>query len=312
MDDGELDYSNQEFFLSPNMDDLPSSCSYGFLDELLKDTPHACTHTHTCNPPGPDNPHTHVCFHAHTKLLPSSEDKVESEDTAESIEKKSKKRPLGNREAVRKYREKKKAKAASLEDEVKHLRALNQQLLKRLQGQAALEAEVARLKCLLVDIRGRIEGEIGSFPYQKSANNVNLTNFPGALVMNPCNIRCDDQVYCQHPGLDGKGETLNGQGFNICEFENLQCMEHQNSGNVEMNGNSSSANKRKENEVNVKRIQERPSMESLHMAVPNWRKVRIERVANEPNLDFVTNFGVFILLGGACEATVLGYSAEVA
>ncbi|KAJ6386082.1 hypothetical protein OIU77_029114 [Salix suchowensis] len=261
MDDGELDYSNQEFFLSPNMDDLPSSCSYGFLDELLKDTPHACTHTHTCNPPGPDNPHTHVCFHAHTKLLPSSEDKVESEDTAESIEKKSKKRPLGNREAVRKYREKKKAKAASLEDEVKHLRALNQQLLKRLQGQAALEAEVARLKCLLVDIRGRIEGEIGSFPYQKSANNVNLTNFPGAHVMNPCNIRCDDQVYCQHPGLDGKGETLNGQGFNMCEFENLQCMEHQNSGNVEMNGNSSSANKRK---------------------------------------------------GGACEETVLGYSAEVA
>ncbi|KAG6761678.1 hypothetical protein POTOM_034907 [Populus tomentosa] len=258
MDDGELDYSNQELFLSPNMDDLPSSCSYGFLDELLKDTPHACTHTHTCNPPGPDNPHTHVCFHAHTKLLSSSEDKVESEDTAESIEKKSKKRPLGNREAVRKYREKKKAKAASLEDEVKRLRALNQQLLKRLQGQAALEAEVARLKCLLVDIRGRIEGEIGSFPYQKSANNVNLTNFPGSLVMNPCNIRCDDQVYCQHPGLEGKGgegEALKGQGFNSCEFENLQCMEYQNSGmrdlpgcsigNEEMNGNSSSANKRK-------------------------------------------------------------------
>ncbi|KAJ6896926.1 hypothetical protein NC651_022962 [Populus alba x Populus x berolinensis] len=258
MDDGELDYSNQELFLSPNMDDLPSSCSYGFLDELLKDTPHACTHTHTCNPPGPDNPHTHVCFHAHTKLLSSSEDKVESEDTAESIEKKSKKRPLGNREAVRKYREKKKAKAASLEDEVKRLRALNQQLLKRLQGQAALEAEVARLKCLLVDIRGRIEGEIGSFPYQKSANNVNLTNFPGSLVMNPCNIRCDDQVYCQHPGLDGKGgegEALKGQGFNSCEFENLQCMEYQDSGmrdlpgcsigNEEMNGNSSSANKRK-------------------------------------------------------------------
>ncbi|KAL3580801.1 hypothetical protein D5086_018636 [Populus alba] len=169
------------------MDDLPSSCSYGFLDELLKDTPHACTHTHTCNPPGPDNPHTHVCFHAHTKLLSSSEDKVESEDTAESIEKKSKKRPLGNREAVRK---------------------------------------------------------------------------------------CDDQVYCQHPGLDGKGgegEALKGQGFNSCEFENLQCMEYQNSGmrdlpgcsigNEEMNGNSSSANKRK---------------------------------------------------GGACEATVLGYSAEAA
>ncbi|CAN1307624.1 Basic leucine zipper 23 [Linum perenne] len=101
-----------------------------FFDELLKDT-HACTHTHTCNPPGPDYSHTHTCFHVHTKI------------------------------------EKKKARAASLEDEVVKLRAINQQLMRRLQGQAALEAEVARLKCLLVDIRGRIEGEIGSFPYQK-------------------------------------------------------------------------------------------------------------------------------------------------
>ena len=30
---------------------------------------------------------------------------------------------------------------------------------------------------------------------------------------------------------------------------------------------------------------------------------RIDRVANEPNLDFVTDC-VFILLGGACKATV--------
>jgi hypothetical protein len=29
----------------------------------------------------------------------------------------------------------------------------------------------------------------------------------------------------------------------------------------------------------------------------------IDRVPNEPNLDFVTDCGVFILLGGACEAT---------
>jgi hypothetical protein len=48
---------------------------------------------------------------------------------------------------------------------VVHLRALNQQLTKKLQNHAALEAEVARLRCLLVDIRGRIEGEIGAFPY---------------------------------------------------------------------------------------------------------------------------------------------------
>jgi hypothetical protein len=196
----------------------------------------------------------------HTKILPPAEDKVVSDDTAESTDKKSKKRSSGNREAVRKYRERKKAKAASLEDEVKHLRALNQQLLKRMQGQAALEAEVARLKCLLVDIRGRIEGEIGSFPYQKSANNVNLANpnIPGSLVMNPCNIQCDGQIYCQRPVLDskgGEGAPLNGQGFSSCEIENLQCMEYQNSGmiglsgcslgNEATNGNSSSTNKRK-------------------------------------------------------------------
>jgi hypothetical protein len=259
MDDGELDFSNQDLLSSPNIGEIPSSCSFDFLDELLKDT-HACTHTHTCNPPGPDYSHTHTCYHVHTKILPPAEDKVVSDDTAESTDKKSKKRSSGNREAVRKYRERKKAKAASLEDEVKHLRALNQQLLKRLQGQAALEAEVARLKCLLVDIRGRIEGEIGSFPYQKSANNVNLANpnIPGSLVMNPCNIQCDGQIYCQRPVLDskgGEGAPLNGQGFSSCEIENLQCMEYQNSGmiglsgcslgNEATNGNSSSTNKRK-------------------------------------------------------------------
>lgn len=259
MDDGELEFSNQEVFSSPNMGDLPGCCSMdSFFDELLKDT-HACTHTHTCNPPGPDFSHTHTCFHVHTKILPASnEEKVSTDDTAESSEKKPKKRPVGNREAVRKYREKKKARAASLEDEVVKLRALNQQLLKRLQGQAALEAEIARLKCLLVDIRGRIEGEIGSFPYQKPANvNLPAANLPGAYVMNPCNMQCDDQVYCLHSGVDGRsGEvvSLNGQGVSGCEFEHLQCLAGNNSGIKELPacgaGNaatnvSSGANKRK-------------------------------------------------------------------
>ncbi|KAJ0009990.1 basic leucine zipper 23-like [Pistacia vera] len=261
MDDGELDFSNQEVFPSTNMGEIPSSCSMdSFFDELLKDT-HACTHTHTCNPPGPDSSHTHTCFHVHTKIVaPPSEDKTSTDDTAESSEKKSKKRPLGNREAVRKYREKKKARAASLEDEVVRLRAVNQQLLKRLQGQAAMEAEIARLKCLLVDIRGRIEGEIGSFPYQKSVNNMNMTNpnLNGAYVVNPCNLQCDDQVYCLHPGLEGKsgeGMALNGQGYNGCEFESLQCLANQNSGikdlpvcglgNITSNVNSSGTTKRK-------------------------------------------------------------------
>lgn len=260
MDDGEVDFSNQEVFSSPNVGgELPSSCSMdSFFDDLFKDT-HACTHTHTCNPPGPDYSHTHTCFHVHTKIVPASaEGKSASDDTAESTEKKSKKRPLGNREAVRKYREKKKARAASLEDEVVRLRAINQQLLKRLQGQAALEAEIARLKCLLVDIRGRIEGEIGSFPYQKPVPpNLPNASMPGAYVMNPCNMQCDDQVYCLHPGIDGKcdGAVLNGQSFSGCEFESLQCLANQNSGSKDLPGcelgnaasnvNSSGSSKRK-------------------------------------------------------------------
>ncbi|KAJ4715983.1 Basic leucine zipper like [Melia azedarach] len=260
MDDGEVDFSNQEVFPSASMGDFPSCSMDSFFDEILKDT-HACTHTHTCNPPGPDSSHTHTCFHVHTKIVAAqSEDKVSTDDTAESTETKTKKRPLGNKEAVRKYREKKKARAASLEDEVVRLRAVNQQLIKRLQGQAALEAEIARLKCLLVDIRGRIEGEIGSFPYQKSVNNLNMPNphLSSAYVMNPCNMQCNDQVYCLHPGVEGKsGEdlALNGQAFNGCEFENLQCLANQNSGFKELSGcgvgdvvtqvNSSAANKRK-------------------------------------------------------------------
>ncbi|KAF8033187.1 hypothetical protein BT93_D1940 [Corymbia citriodora subsp. variegata] len=233
MDDGELDFSNQEVFGNPNvfssstLGEVPggSRSMDSFLDEIFRDT-HACTHTHTCNPPGPDSSHTHTCFHVHTKIVPAtSEEKVSTDDTAESTERKSKKRPLGNREAVRKYREKKKARAASLEDEVVRLRAVNQQLMKRLQGQAALEAEIARLKCLLVDIRGRIEGEIGAFPYQRTA----MPN--GAYVVNPCNMQCNDQVYCLHPTVEGRsgdGTSIDGQGYGGCEFENLQCLANQN------------------------------------------------------------------------------------
>ncbi|XP_031391877.1 basic leucine zipper 23-like isoform X2 [Punica granatum] len=245
MEDGELDFSNHDMFSSSNLD--------SFLDDILKDT-HACTHTHTCNPPGPDSSHTHTCFHVHTKIVPAVS---ESEESSEKEKKNPKKRSSGNREAVRKYREKKKARTASLEDEVVKLRALNQQLLKRLQGQAALEAEIARLKCLLVDIRGRIEGEIGSFPYQKMGN-VNLGN--GNLVIDPCNnVQCGDQVYCLYDGKDGSGMGVNGQVYHdSCEFDSLQCLANQSgsdlkelrgcgSGDVTANTNGCTAcgNKRK-------------------------------------------------------------------
>ncbi|CAA7403518.1 unnamed protein product [Spirodela intermedia] len=254
MDNGEIEISNQEAFSSFYIaEQAPSSCSMeSFFDEILKDT-HACTHTHTCNPPGPDTSHTHTCFHVHTKILSAPTD-----GTADSEEKStSKKRPFGNREAVRKYREKKKAWAASLEDEVAQLREHNRQLMKRLQGQAALEAEVMRLRCLLVDIRGRIETEIGSFPYQKpgkgggdlAAGSLHANNSGGTHFLNSCDMRCSDQVYCQQ--MQGKGECedeeQSAQGFGICDVGTIQCGSNGNCGrgNILPTECVSSANRKK-------------------------------------------------------------------
>ncbi|XP_019228504.1 PREDICTED: basic leucine zipper 23-like isoform X2 [Nicotiana attenuata] len=202
MHNGELEFSNQEMVSSSNFGETPEcSSTERLFNEILSDM-HACIHTHTCNPPGPDNSHTHTCYHVHTKVVPHpTEDKILSDDTSEN--KLGKKRALSNKEAVRKYREKNKARVASLEDEVVRLRVINQQLLKRLQGQSVLEAEITRLKCLLVDIRGRIEGEIGAFPYQKPMESGN--------------------VYCLQPG----SEELNGQGLNSCGFQTLQCLGNQ-------------------------------------------------------------------------------------
>ncbi|CAH9079251.1 unnamed protein product [Cuscuta epithymum] len=215
MERGEFECSNQEMLSSSNFCDIPDCTSIDiFLNDILKDNT-ACTHTHTCNPPGPDTTHTHTCYHAHTKIVPaaSTDDSFESTD-------KSSKPPTGNREAVRKYREKKKARVASLEDEVIRLRALNQQLLRRVQNQSMMEAEISRLKCLLVDIRGRIEGEIGCFPYQKplkksgesyqnmGVDDINLSS-EGLYVMNTCNVQC--------------GDGVDVGGFNDCSFENPDC-----------------------------------------------------------------------------------------
>ncbi|XP_056859657.1 basic leucine zipper 19-like [Raphanus sativus] len=236
MEEGELELSNnQEVFSSSDVGGgLPPSNSSidSFFDGLLMDSQHhqqgACTHTHTCNNPT-EHTHTHTCFHVHTNILPDdSDEKMSTDDTAESCGKNGEKRPLGNREAVRKYREKKKAKAASLEDECSRLRAVNQQLVKRLGNQGALEAEVSRLKCLLVDLRGRIDGEIGSFPYQKPS--ISIPSF--SHLMNPCNVQCgggdDDEVYCLQDGY----EPLSG-----CDFDQLQCM----AANQNLNGSFNSA-----------------------------------------------------------------------
>nr|GEU90986.1 basic leucine zipper 23-like [Tanacetum cinerariifolium] len=162
LDDGELDFSNHKMFLGSNVGGIQSSESMNvLLDDIFNDV-HACIHTHKRNPPG-------FSYRVHNKILPtmSDDDKAPTDDTAESSDKKEKNYSKGNREAVKKYRERKKARAASLEDEVVRLRALNQQLMKKIQTHSGLEAEVGRLKYLLVDIRGRIDGELGSFPYQK-------------------------------------------------------------------------------------------------------------------------------------------------
>ncbi|KAF3330720.1 Basic region leucine zipper [Carex littledalei] len=158
MDDGELDLSSQLLLPYPEMSNA--------LEEFMKNTQTSCTHTHTCNPPGPAaTSHTHTCHHTHTQVF-ASIDETDLADEPNSSPKNTR-RPLGNREAVRKYREKKKAHIAFLEEEVEKLRLINQQLLKRLQGQAALEAEVVRLKSLLLDFKTKIDSEIGIFPFQK-------------------------------------------------------------------------------------------------------------------------------------------------
>jgi hypothetical protein len=155
MDDGEVDLSSQINFSTP---DTSSS-----LDDFLKTITTTCTHTHTCNPPGPsETAHTHTCYHTHTRVFSTGNDSC----CSDKAKPKKPRKATGNREAVRKYRQKKKAHTEHLEEEVKKLRAINQQLVKKLQGQAALEAEVTRLRSLLVDIRAKIDGALGNYPFQ--------------------------------------------------------------------------------------------------------------------------------------------------
>ncbi|XP_026659655.2 basic leucine zipper 23-like isoform X2 [Phoenix dactylifera] len=164
---------------------LPNPEMTNSFDEYLRKT-RTCTHTHTCNSPGPAAAtHTHTCYHTHTRMFPTA--------GGEEEQKKSQK-PLGNREAVRKYRQKKKAHAAYLEEEVKKLRLVNQQLLRRLQGQAALEAEVVRLRSLLVDLRAKIDAELGTSPFRKQCNGAGL--------------RCDNTAQC----FGGNGEVVSWEG----------------------------------------------------------------------------------------------------
>nr|GFA48993.1 basic leucine zipper 23-like [Tanacetum cinerariifolium] len=91
-------------FSGSNVGDIPSSGSVtSFFDEIFSDV-RACTHTHTCNSPGPISSHTHTCYHVHTKIIPpmSNDDKIPADDVAESFEKKGKQHSKGNTDAVKK------------------------------------------------------------------------------------------------------------------------------------------------------------------------------------------------------------------
>lgn len=185
MDDGEVETSDRALLSNPvSCSNFQGSSSVeSFIDDILKNT-QKCTHTHTCNPPGPYSAHTHTCYHTHTEVLASTEEDDNQANSEEHSGPKPRRSSSGNREAVRKYREKKKAHTAYLEEEVKKLRMLNQQLVRKLQGQAMLEAENLRLRSLLADLRGKIDGVLGVFPYQRQCNTASAS-----LVIDRCGLQ---------------------------------------------------------------------------------------------------------------------------
>ncbi|RZC63393.1 hypothetical protein C5167_025117 [Papaver somniferum] len=192
---------------------LFSSCPMDSFSDYMLDDTHARTHTYANSNQSEqdisqnlDLPHSPNYIHFITQN-PPVEEKTTSEDTDDSVDEKFKKRSHGNRESVRKYRERKKARQASMEDELIRLRIVNQQLLKRVQGLVALEQEVARFKCLLTEIRGRIKGELGSFPYQQPAAGIGI--IPQIMPRPPTSFGAYDVYQCgnQYPGLN------NNSGF---------------------------------------------------------------------------------------------------
>ncbi|KAJ6341003.1 hypothetical protein OIU78_009224 [Salix suchowensis] len=181
MDDGEVELSDH--VLLPNPDSsgsLQSSVSVdSLLDEFLNNT-RTCTHTHTCNPIGPDAIHTHTCYHTHTQVITSEED--DDLNNRENSNSKAK-RPAGNREAVRKYREKKKAHTAYLEEEVKKLRTSNQQLVRKIQQQGDTTAAFK-------------DGNCGA----------------GESTGGPVNLQCQTDLPCFHTQVVGSSSQVSIDG----------------------------------------------------------------------------------------------------
>lgn len=198
MDNGELEFSDEALPDYAHAASFPMITSLdAILDDVLEKNTHACTHTHTCNPPGRYKPHTHTCYHSHTQFF-STEQDDQLGGTSESLAKK--KRPSGNREAVKKYREKQKAHTAFLEDKVQELRSLNQQLKRKLQDRVTLEAEADRLRAILFEFKGKIDCELGSVPYQKPCRgNVKGGDCSVQPFNGDHNLRCETDVPCFHP-----------------------------------------------------------------------------------------------------------------
>ncbi|KAJ6702531.1 CCAAT/ENHANCER BINDING PROTEIN [Salix koriyanagi] len=214
MDDGEVELSDH--VLLPNPDSsgsLQSSVSVdSLLDEFLNNT-RTCTHTHTCNPIGPDAIHTHTCYHTHTQVITSEED--DDLNNRENSNSKAK-RPAGNREAVRKYREKKKAHTAYLEEEVKKLRTSNQQLVRKIQQQVILEAEVLRLRSIMVELRGKIDTELGVLPFQNQGDTIAAFKDgncgAGESTGGPVNLQCQTDLPCFHTQVVGSSSQVSIDG----------------------------------------------------------------------------------------------------
>ncbi|XP_031126626.1 basic leucine zipper 24-like isoform X2 [Ipomoea triloba] len=154
---------------SSNVQAQASLLSVGsVLDEKLRRNAQTCTHTHN---------------HIYTSLQSDGE---------------ARRRASGNREAVRKYREKKKAHTAYLEEEVRKLRALNEQMVKKVERQVVLEAEVMRLRGLLLKLRDKIidsEGSGSGFPFQKHCDSATLFKQSSGCGKNKMMFSL--QHYCQ-------------------------------------------------------------------------------------------------------------------
>ena len=214
MDDGNAELSDKlsdnVLFSNPeSSSNFQASTSVNTVTELPRST-RTCTHTHTCNPPGPDAAHTHTCYHTHTQVFASGGDDREHTDSKP-------RRPSGNREAVRKYREKKKAHTAYLEDEVKKLRLVNQQLVRKLQRQTLLEAELWRLKSILAHLKGKIDNELGAFPFQKKQCNTSSAIFnEGNTGLLPTGqtigLQCRKNLPCFHQHA-GSSSMVNACAF---------------------------------------------------------------------------------------------------